>query len=98
MNEDDNYEWLPEAFEEWSADQTDIEGRLCRQPNCGRPAVAVMFRRRYRNGFFHRARWGCCDNPDHLYGRRVVNGRVESRYLKGSIAHQRALERVGAAR
>jgi hypothetical protein len=47
------------------------ESRKCRRPGCQRPSVARFMR---SNGWWHYCDW-------HLYGRRVVDGRVLGRRL-----------------
>jgi hypothetical protein len=74
-----HYEWKPDPY--WSMNPDLIAGKRCRftiGPNhkeCGHPAVAAL----KRGSRF----WCYCDNPDHLYGRRLnTNGVVEVRVLE----------------
>jgi len=59
-----------EAGPEWRI--ADADDRLCSQ--CRRPAVAVLLRPGKRGE--RPKRWRCCDDPRHLYGRWVENGKV----------------------
>jgi len=79
-------EWVPD--EGWTTDPEVIGGKLCRRlmggsPRklCGRPAVAALNRRRWTDGGRAPSWWCYCDDPDHLYGRRIVDGVVLGRRL-----------------
>ena len=64
-------EWRRDNDWEYAPDS----GRRCRYQSghplqyCGKPTVAAMWRGR------RRIRWFYC--ADHLYGRRIANGRIE---------------------
>ena len=74
------YEWW--ASKGWTTDPAIIDGKRCRfavaRRACGKPAVAALNR-----SHSDYPRWWCyCDEPEHLYGRRIsVDGIVESRRL-----------------
>lgn len=58
-------------------------GRLCRfllpgRIACKRPAVVQLLR---PTSGRKPVAWGYCDNPEHVYGRRFVDGRLESARL-----------------
>jgi hypothetical protein len=98
MNNETEYEWLPEPSDlgwGWTTDPSVIAGRKCRQPRCGRPAVAGFYRPAHRGHLTYRFFWACCDNPEHLYGRRIVDGRVEQKAMVGSPFWQRAKAEAG---
>lgn len=59
-------EWLPDSG--WTTSPEVVAGKKCRQRGCRRPAVAAL---RRSNGW-----WCYCDEPEHLYGRRIENGVV----------------------
>jgi len=68
-------EYYP-AGAEWTTDSRIIDGKGCRYwvggRGCGRPAAAAL--NRGRRG---RTLWWCyCDDPVHLFGRKVENGVV----------------------
>lgn len=82
-------EWLPEG-PEWTTSRAVVSGHRCRQRGCDRLAVAALNRGK-NTKFGRQDSWWCyCDLPDHLYGRRVVDGRVEWPYVVGSPAWERA--------
>ena len=88
MIDDTEYEWLPETDPKWSTNREGFAGMKCRytvgpgRVQCRAPAVATLMRGRSPG------RWAYCEH--HLYGRRLVNGVIEYRYFKGSLAHIRA--------
>jgi hypothetical protein len=70
-------EWVPES-ENWRlATSEEMATRKCRRlfgphrPGCGKPPVAALLR--------GRVWWLYCD--EHLYGRRIEDGRVMHRRL-----------------
>jgi len=50
--------------------------KLCRRPHCRRPAVAELNRGLNRNGRSFDSWWAYCER--HLYGRRIVDGKILS--------------------
>lgn len=97
MNDDGEYEWLPEMDGGWTADPREVGGRKCSHPGCPRTAVAMFYRPAYRS-YGQRARaQRCCDLTDHLYGRRIRDGVVEYHYRVGSPAYIRAKQAFVAA-
>jgi hypothetical protein len=76
---------MPETTRVWVEDRSwqliDCPGKTCRFQGCRNPAVAVL-RRKCRNGLFRQ--WRYC--ADHLYGRRIANGRVENEVSANSPA------------
>lgn len=81
----DEYVWIPEPVLQW---RVGGGGRLCRGSNgpvdgrasyCREPAVAQLKRGDPKGNNW----WGYCGN--HLFGRRIRNGVVESR-VRRSVA------------
>ena len=67
------YEQLEKLWEPDPAWTIGGNGKKCRQPRCGKDAVATLMR---AHGFGSEGRpWAYCG--DHLYGRRIRNGVVE---------------------
>lgn len=67
------------GWHSWTTDPAIIDGKRCRFGSpwtgyCGRPAVAALDRA--RDGYFRRLWYGYCDDPAHLYGRWIEDGRV----------------------
>ena len=91
------YEWFPDP--RWFVVH---EEHICRSRGCGRPAVAMFYRERFtrRPSGIERYRWYCCDRADHMYGRRIRDGRVEAPYLIGSPAWEqmKATQNSGAGK
>ena len=75
------YEWLPDIEFEIVDPSS---GRICRQPRCGRPAAAVFSRQRRTSRGLKKYSWYCCDDPEHLYGRRMRDGIIERQYMVDS--------------
>lgn len=75
-----HYEWVEEPAGKWRLVDEDEKGRPCRasaRKKCHGEVVAALFRGHpgERGG----AWWRYC--KDHLYGRRIVDGRIEYRRL-----------------
>jgi hypothetical protein len=77
------YEWVVQRDDHWSTNGELLAGRGCRyfvggaargvpKRGCGRPSVAVMFRR--HGGGTRRVPWAYCER--HLYGRWIEDGQV----------------------
>lgn len=79
-------EWVWVEDRSWWVEQ--VPDRLCSFPRCDGRAVAVCQRpsRRARSQNY-RAWYHYCSA--HLYGHRVVDGRVEARVVAGSKAARR---------
>lgn len=80
----EGYRYVWEPDEQWSTAPEHISGKLCRQKNCRRPASAALNRGQHRaaNGFERTSSWWAyCDDPEHLYGRRIVDGVVLGRRM-----------------
>lgn len=90
------YEWLDGGLH-WRTEPTLLAGKTCRQPGCDRPAVAAFYRIVHGKTGTHERIWRSCDLPEHLYGGRFVDGRVQQRFLVGSHAWTRAKERAALA-
>jgi hypothetical protein len=77
--------WVPDR--RWTTEREIIDSKRCRMlvegRGCARPAVAALAR---RNGW-----WCYCEN--HLYGRRIIDGIVETRVAEGSPAAERGFTR-----
>lgn len=43
---------------------------------CGKPAAATLMRHAYSRGHDSQRPWDYCDDPEHLYGRWVEDGKV----------------------
>ena len=77
------YEWVPD--ETFTTDEAVIGGKTCSFPRCRRPAVAAFWRTYYAIGTHRIVRkriQRCCE--EHMYGRRLQNGRVEIKVRVGS--------------
>lgn len=62
------------------------DGMRCRymmpgRRSCKRPAVVMLNRGRYRLYTREDNWWGYCEDPDHLFGRKWVDGRLEDARL-----------------
>lgn len=80
--------WVPDR--QWTTEAAIIAGKRCRRKlgkhaMCQRPAAAALAR---RNGW-----WCYCDDPDHLYGRRINDGVVEVLVTAESPAAERGFMR-----
>lgn len=74
----------PEGYHyKWRSDphwKYDPGKRKCRQVKCGADAVAALNRGlRVADGTRRDSWWYYC--ADHLYGRRIMHGKVKTRYL-----------------
>lgn len=88
LDDEHGYEWVPD--EDWSTAGHLIAGRTCRQQKCVRPAAAALNRGR-RTPHGEVPSWWCyCDNPKHMYGRRIRDGVVEVRVRVDSPFYHRA--------
>lgn len=76
-------EWVPDK--DWTTDPGVVNGKLCRfmaqKKVCRRSAVAALNRGRWTDGRRVPGWWCYCDDPEHLYGRRIVDGVVLWRRL-----------------
>lgn len=68
-----HYEWTPEGSD-WKLGTNYTK---CRQPRCLNPPVAELMR--YSDALNKTRPYAYC--VEHLYGRRIMNGRIESRRL-----------------
>ena len=91
------YEWMEEIRSGWTTEG--VEDHTCSQPKCSRPAAAKFYRFFHRRGSSQRMlqkNWYCCDLTDHLYGRRLVEGKVQSSVMVGSPHWERLKEASNA--
>jgi hypothetical protein len=85
-----HHEW--HVDEQWTTDPAIVDGRLCRftvgpgHKTCREPAVAALDRSSSVSSSRSPRWWRYCE--DHLYGRRLRDGRVEVRRLvRDDITH-----------
>lgn len=65
----------------WTADPDVVCSYTCRQPKCGKRAVAALYRtHRYRYDGERKVPWRYCE--DHLYGRVIEDGVVKYERLE----------------
>ena len=86
---DEQFEWMPEDSD-WTTDPAIIRGRYCRNRRCWQLATVALNRGLRKPWGVVPSWWVYCDDPDHIYGRRVRFNRVEARMLIGSPRWQRA--------
>lgn len=80
-------EWVRDY--KWTTDPQLLDGHVCSQRHCERPAAARFLTpvgvNRVRRQF-------CCDLPSHLYGRRIVDGEIQIEVAVGSPFWKQAKE------
>ena len=86
MSRDEVYEWLPES--DWLVVDARLE-KVCSNSHCPAAAIASFGRWFWRSGIQRRRTWYCCDNSQHLYGRRVIDGQVYGEFMIGSLGWER---------